>query len=309
MNRIKCVYFSPTGTTRQVAERIGETLARKLAMLTNGEMARDVLDFTLSQARTPAEVAGKFCFSAEEVVILALPVYAGRVPNLLLPFLKNLHGNGALGIPVVLYGNRNFDDALIELRELMAAAGFRVMAAGAFVGRHSFSDKIAGKRPDANDLEAAECFAGEIAQKWARMKTEQAQCSGKEKGNGTRCANGTKEMPAVLPNLKIPGRNASERGYYQPRNEQGEPIDIRKVKPQTGEGCTGCGQCAAVCPMGAISFAVPGEIIGICIKCCACVRICPVGAKHFTDAGFLHHVRELEETLGARRRKEPVTFL
>ena len=49
-----------------------------------------------------------------------MPVYAGRIPNLLLlKYLTSVKGNDALAVPIVLFGNRNYDDALIELRDIL----------------------------------------------------------------------------------------------------------------------------------------------------------------------------------------------
>lgn len=80
--------------------------------------------------------------------VFGTPVIAGRVPNVLLKYLADIRGNGALGVPVVLYGNRNYDDALIELRDIMEAGGIRTIAAGAFIGEHSFSKVLGAGRPD-----------------------------------------------------------------------------------------------------------------------------------------------------------------
>ena len=44
-----------------------------------------------------------------------------------------------LAVPVVLFGNRNFDDGLIELRNILTEDGFMPVAGGAFVGEHAFS--------------------------------------------------------------------------------------------------------------------------------------------------------------------------
>ena len=94
-----------------------------------------------------------------------MPVIAGRVPNVLLKFLDTLQGGGALAVPVVLYGNRNFDDALIELRNILQDRGFYAIGAAAFIGEHSFSRILAAGRPDSSDLELsriARKLAGKI---------------------------------------------------------------------------------------------------------------------------------------------------
>ena len=133
IQRIRLVYFSATGTTQKILRRIGETLAQELGASVQED------DFTLPAAREHAVVC-----VPDELALVGTPVYAGRVPNVLLPYLKEkLTGNGAPAVPIVLFGNRNYDDALIELRDLLEASGFRTIAGAAFVGAHSFSYALA----------------------------------------------------------------------------------------------------------------------------------------------------------------------
>ena len=118
------VYFSGTGTTEKVATTLAKDLAERLGA------GYDTYCFNLPQAREK-----DLSFGPEDLVVLGTPVYAGRVPNLLMPYVRDhIKGNGTLGVPVVLYGNRNYDDGLIELRNLMRDNGFMPVAAGAFVG-------------------------------------------------------------------------------------------------------------------------------------------------------------------------------
>ena len=129
MTTVWAVYFSGTGTTERTVTHIAGELARLLAAPCRS------LDFTRPQVR---QQELNFCQS--DLVVLGTPVYAGRVPNVLLPFLREkVRGGGALAVPVVLFGNRNYDDALMELRDILQQDGFRCVAAGAFVGEHSFS--------------------------------------------------------------------------------------------------------------------------------------------------------------------------
>ena len=95
------------------------------------------------------------------------------------------------------------------------------------------------------------------------------------------------------------------RPYYTPRDRHGNPINILKVKPKTDmTKCSGCGLCAARCPMGSIDAADVSQVNGICIKCCACVKGCPAGAKYFDDPGYLYHKSELEEIYGRPAKNE-----
>ena len=82
---------------------------------------------------------------------------------MLLPFLRgHFTGGGAAAVAVVLYGNCDYDDALKELCEVLSGNGFCPAAAAAMVGEHAFAPALAHGRPDAEDIAAAEAFAGEF---------------------------------------------------------------------------------------------------------------------------------------------------
>lgn len=259
--KIWAMYFSPTGTTEKIVTCVADELAGGKA---------EVFDFTLPQAR-----AEEKHFTEEDAVVFGVPVYAGRVPNVLLKYLDKVRGNGALAVPMVLYGNRNYDDALIELRTILEKNGFHTIAAAAFIGEHSFSKTLAAGRPDEADMARARDFASKIVLENRGM-------------------------------ISVKGEDPI-RGYYQPRDRKGVFIDIRKVKPLTSEACDDCKICAQVCPMGSISYDNVREFTGICIKCGACIKKCPKQAKYYEDEGYLYHKTELEE--GYTRRAEPEVFL
>ena len=278
MIKVRGMYFSGTKTTRKVVERIADELYTALKESGCSEIERaDSIDFTPPEARSL-----KYAFDEADVVVFGTPVIAGRVPNVLLEFLDTLQGGGAKALPVVLYGNRDFDDALIELRDILRNKGFKPFAAGAFIGEHSFSKVLAAGRPDAKDLEVADELARAAADK---------------------LLHGEADGDPVAVDGQTP-----LRPYYKPRDRQGNHINILKVKPKLDASlCDGCGICARECPMGSIRAEAPGIVSGICIKCCACEKLCPKGAIYFDDPGYLYHKEELE--LGFADRKEPKIFI
>lgn len=259
--KVWAVYFSATDTTKKTVLTIADEAARLLGA------EREDYDFTLPGMRENGFAAGK-----DDLVIFGTPVYAGRVPNVLLKYLATIQGNGALAVPVVLFGNRNFDDGLIELRDILENTGFHTVAAAAFVGEHSFSKTLAAGRPDADDMKEALAFAGKIAEK----------------------VKGLPEGEAPAP-VEVEGVPHPYRGYYQPRDRKGVSIDIRKVKSLVSDACDDCKICADVCPMGSISHENVREYTGICIKCGACIKKCPKQARYYEDEGYLYHQHELEE--------------
>lgn len=264
ITKVYAAFFSPTGGTGKVTVTIAKAVAETLGA------AYEEYDFTLPQGREA--VPG---FSAGDLVVLGMPVIAGRVPNLLLSFLEGkIRGNGAYGVPVVSFGNRGYDDALIELRNIMEADGFLTVAGGGFVSEHSFSRCLGAHRPDQEDIIMLQAFGRKIGDK----------VSGDWSYTAPVFVKGEEPI----------------RPYFTPRDRFGKFIDIRKVKPKTAETCCGCGICAASCPLGSIPKEDPTITTGICMKCCACVKKCPVGAKYFDDPGFVYHKEELEELYEGR---------
>ena len=274
LEKIWAVYFSGTGTTRRTVERIAGGIASRL------NLPAESVDFSRPAVRQ--ETLG---FGEKDMVVFGTPVYAGRVPNVLLPFLQErVVGGGALAVPVVLFGNRNYDDALIELRNILAADGMHPIAAGAFVGEHSFSRVLGADRPNAEDEALMDEFAARVAALAAGLDA------------------------APVKSAAVRGQEPL-RPYYTPRDRAGNPINILKVKPKTDlSRCGGCGLCADLCPMGSIDPADVSAVRGICIKCCACVKGCPTGAKFFDDAGYLYHQHELEAQY-ARPAENEVFYL
>ena len=264
---IAAVFFSPTGNTRKAVVEIADVIARR-----EGIAVREI-DFTLPRAREEVRK-----FEAGELVIFGTPVYAGRIPNKILPAVQKLfEGNGALAVPVVTFGNRSFDNALIELRIELEQHGFHTIAGAAFVAEHVFSNKLAAGRPDEKDLQTIRRFAEDVAEKIKGL--EEGPLDGMAEIPAPAAVKGIEPVPA----------------YYRPLQEDGSPANFLKAKPKTSDSCNDCGICARVCPMGSISPEDYRTVTGICIKCQACVKSCPVHAKFFDDPVMLSHTRMLEQ--------------
>lgn len=310
--KIRAMYFTGTGTTEKITTAIAsgiytqiaknpadtQTAIKCEAVSEHAAFATDVsfeketdIDFSPKSARDM-----EYIFDTDDIVVFGVPVIAGRVPNVLLKFLDTICGGGAMAIPVVLYGNRNFDDALIELRNILEEKDFRTVAAAAFIGEHSFSKTLAAGRPDDKDMQIAADFAKDAADKILWMIRE---------SEGDEAA-----LAAILDQVSPVEVEGCEpiRPYYKPQDRHGEHINILKVKPKLDETkCSGCGICVTACPMDSISPDAPGTVNGICIKCCGCVKKCPQEALYFDDAGYLYHKEELEAMYADR--KEPSLFL
>lgn len=222
-------------------------------------------------------------FAADDIVVWATPVYAGRIPNKTLDFVRRaLVGTGNAAVALVTFGNRAYDNALAELLGIMQDGGMRPVGAAAVVTRHAFSDTLGAGRPDASDLAALDGFAADVAERIAALKAGEN-----------------------IPAIDVPGEAHPEK-YYTPLKVGNAPAGFLKAKPTCAvDLCSHCGKCLTICPMGSIGErdGMP-SFDGVCIKCQACRRICPTGAIAFTDAEYLSHVAMIERTFAEPKRSE-----
>lgn len=264
MDTLNLIYYSPTGTTQKVVKEIGRNLGIKKTS-----------EYNISKTQTTFEPE----ISNSSLTIIGLPVYGGRLPIYAIDILKKFHSNHSPAVIVVVYGNRAFEDSLLELNEMVSNCGFNVIAAAAFIGEHSYSstDKpIAPGRPDKLDLLKCSNFSQMIQDKLNSLK----------QGN-------------KISEIDIPGNYPYKQRSQLPENIYPE-TDIAK--------CDNCGICVDVCPTNAISINPTISTNGaLCTWCCACVKACPNEARIFDNPT----VNALREKLfsNCSERKEPEFFM
>ena len=149
MNTVEII-FSPTGGTEKVAHIIGR------------RWSENTVKIDLSNAKTDFS---KCVIDKEDHVLIAMPSFGGRAPAVALQRLKKIAGNGAKCTLVCVYGNRAYEDTLVEMEDAAKESGFRVVAAVAAVAEHSIMPQYATGRPDASDKKQLEQFAEQIAGK------------------------------------------------------------------------------------------------------------------------------------------------
>ena len=228
--KITQIVFSPTGGTERVADTI---TAQWGAPVRKIDLTDPAVDFAAE------------ALDAEALTLIAVPSYGGRVPAPAAERIAKLRGNQARCVVLTVYGNRAYEDTLLELSDLAAGSGFRVIAAAAAVAEHSILHQYAAGRPDPQDEEQLRGFAGRILDK---------------------LRSGAEDAPAIPGNR--PYRKAGGAGLV----------------PKATKVCTGCGLCAEKCPTGAISKQDPKKTDGkACISCMRCVSLCPYGARKASD--------------------------
>jgi ferredoxin len=263
---VTLLYFSPTGTTRRILEAIAEGL----------DVGKtEHIDLTPPSAKT---VGVKHIYG--DLTLIGVPVYTGRVAMEAVERLKQIAAQKSPAIIVVVYGNREYEDAFIELKDIALGQGFKPIAGGTFIGEHSFSTvsvPIAQGRPDNKDLDCARSFGTLVKQKIDNA-----------------------ESLHNLTSISVPGNI--------PYRERGP---ARHTSPETSEAlCIRCRKCAEVCPVAAISVHESGVRTdrAKCILCCSCVKNCPTGARRLEDQPLTKFIQEKLSAM-CTKRKEPEMYL
>lgn len=232
------VYFSPTNSTRKIVESI-----------TYG-ISDEVTFFNITQRKEELEI------NSDDIVVIGVPSYSGRVPKLAKERLLRIKSNGANAILVCSYGNRDYEDTLKELYKICIDLEFNILSMAAFIARHSIFPNIASHRPDKEDLANAAVF-GKESLKYLDVNSEK-----KFKIKGS------------FPYCKI----------------QSVPLS-----PKTSSNCNKCGLCVKNCPVNAIDSSNPKRTDKkFCIVCGACIVFCPTKAREFK--GFLYKIAKNQFT-------------
>lgn len=225
------IVFSPTGGTQKVADTITlkwDKPARKI------DLSDPKTDFAA------------ISLEKEDIAVIAVPSFGGRVPALAVERLEKIHGNGAMCVAVCVYGNRAYEDTLIELNDAAAKSGFQVIAGIAAIAEHSIMHQYATGRPDEEDKTQLQGFAEKILEKISNADMSAPQ------------------IPGNRPYKKAGGAG---------------------LVPKADHKCNACGLCAEKCPAQAISRENPRETDGKkCISCMRCISVCPQSARKVNSA-------------------------
>lgn len=250
------IVFSPTGGTQRVADEIVK------------EWNKSITKVDLTDASLKFE---NYTFTKDDVAIIAVPSYGGRVPSLASERISKIKGNQTKCIIVCVYGNRAYEDTLIELNDIVKESGFTVMAAISAIAQHSIINQYATGRPDAKDKEQLQQFSKEIFEKInADLLCDQE--------------------------LHIPGN--------RPYKKAGGALLV----PKANNKCVNCGHCAEVCPANAISKdKIKTADSKKCISCMRCIVECPKSARQVN--GVLVSVAALAIKKACSQRKNNELYI
>lgn len=251
MVQLKSFSFSPTGTSAKILKGIVKGIS-------------DVTSFPCAHSDLTFVSPDEDRFGGDDIVIVSAPVYGGKISPLVKQRLAGVVGNGARCVVVAVYGNRAFEQALVDMGGFMSDHGFRVCGGGAFIGEHSYSTvdtPIAMGRPDAQDMADALDFGREIGRRILENRLQEVDLTSLH------------DEPSPAESL------TNFRNFVLHYQQRRMEAPVNYLPEVDAELCNDCGSCAEVCPTGAISDDFHAVDAAKCIKCCACVKQCPQLAR------------------------------
>lgn len=258
IKKIYAIFFSPTDSTKKVISTIAKDLSLPV----------ENIDITSYSKKLKA-----YNFKEDELVIFGVPVYGGRIPEPAARYIKKIKATNALSTIIVTYGNRDYDDALLELKDITEANGFITLSAAAFVTEHSIMHSVAHGRPDKKDLDIIHKF---VKNTWSKIQN-------------------INSISDIKP-LKVKG-NKPYKEY------KGIPL-----KPTVSKACTKCKACALKCPVNAIDISKPNTTNkNLCISCMRCIKVCPTHARKLNKL-ILTQIEKIFY-MKYNKRKEIETFI
>lgn len=249
---VTSIFFSPTGSTHRLVSLLTGAFPPETCEV-------DITPYTQRQLHME--------FGPNDLVVFGIPVYGGRIPAPAAETLSRMHGCQTPAVLVAAYGNREFDDALLELADIAAGNGFIPFAAAALIAEHSIMHSVATGRPDAQDAAKITAFGAQV---WAKLSA-------------------ASELSPV-----------SVKGGRPYKAFGGVPM-----KPKAGRNCTGCGICAALCPAHAIPVSAPGRTDkNACISRMRCIKVCPSHARRLNPVILRTAESAFYQKFNARREPE-----
>ena len=236
------IFFSPTGGTKKVADIV----AKGTKLYTK----------EIDLIKEPDKLM-KVSFEKEDLCLVAVPSYGGRIPLVITDMFRNVKADGTKAILVAVFGNRAIDDTLLELQDVLEASGFVCIAGMEAVAEHSLMHQFGTGRPDQQDERELLEFAEKI------MKNIETQDKPEFPGNRPyREYGGVPLKPVANGKCTSCGLCAKEC--------PADAISLDNPKLTDKDKCISCMHCVAICPKKArncnkfISFIAGKKMKKVC---------------------------------------------